>query len=118
MTDSTKFLGVMIDQHLSFEAHIKFIKGKISRGIGILYKAKKLLAKTTLMTLYYAFIYPYFTYCITVWGNTYQTMLDSLIKCQKRAVRTISGAGKYDHTHPIFQDLKLLTLKRLYFNSV
>ena len=79
-TNHTRFLGVMVDQHLTFESHVKYIKGKISRGIGILYKAKRILKESS---LYYAFIYPYFTYCITVWGNTYPSVLDPLIKCPK-----------------------------------
>ena len=42
MSNHTKFLGVMVDSHLTFESHINHIKGKISRGIGILYRAKKI----------------------------------------------------------------------------
>ena len=42
MSNHTKFLGVMVDSHLTYESHINHIKGKISRGIGILYKAKKI----------------------------------------------------------------------------
>ena len=50
----------MVDSHLSYESHINHIKGKISRGIGILYKAKKkYLNDSALLTMYYAFIYPY-----------------------------------------------------------
>ena len=30
-TNHTRFLGVMVDQHLTFESHVKYIKGKISR---------------------------------------------------------------------------------------
>ena len=57
----TKFLGVILDQHLTFEPHVQYTKGKIARGIGILYKAKKYLKESSMKTLYYAFIYPYFT---------------------------------------------------------
>ena len=38
--DNTKFLGVIIDKFLSFQQHIQYVKGKIARGIGILYKCK------------------------------------------------------------------------------
>ena len=113
-TNHTKFLGVMVDQHLTFESHVRYITGKISRGISILYKAKRLLQATSLFTLYYSFVYPYFTYCIAVWGNTYSTVFDPLIKCQKRAVRNVHGAGKYDHTYPIFQSLQILHLRKFY----
>ena len=113
-TNHTRFLGVMVDQQLTFESHVKYIKGKISRGIGILYKAKRILKESSLLTLYYAFIYPYFTYCITVWGNTYPSIIDPLIKCQKRAVRIVKGAGKYDYTSPIFYNSNIINVRRLY----
>ena len=41
----------------------------ISRGIGIIIKARKYLNRKSLLDLYHAFVYPYLTYCIEVWGN-------------------------------------------------
>ena len=35
-------------------------------------------------TLYYAFLYPYFNYCVEIWGNTYSAYMDHLIKLQKQ----------------------------------
>ena len=68
--------------------------------------------------MYYAFIYPYYTYCITVWGNTFSSVVEPLIKLQKRAVRQITGAGRYDHTMPIFQSLNVMNIPKLYIYSV
>ena len=117
-TSHTKFIGIVVDQHLKFGEHIKYLKGKISRSIGVLYKAKKYLKETSLLTIYNAFINPYFMYCITVWGNTYQTLLDPLLKLQKRSVRLVIGADRYDHTFPIFQKLNILNLRNMYLYSV
>jgi len=55
---------------------------------------------------------------VAVWGNTYNSYLDPLIKLQKRAVRLISGAEKLSHTAPIFQKLKILNIHKLYIYSV
>lgn len=118
MVKETKFLGMIIDEHLNFGAHITNIKQKVSRGLGVLFKAKRYVHECTLLTLYYAFIYPYYTYCITIWGNTYSTYLDSLFKLQKRAVRIISGVKRFDSTGPLFSNLNLLTLKQLYMYSI
>ena len=68
--------------------------------------------------LYNAFIYPYFNYCVTVWGNTYTTHLDPLIKLQKRSIRLIASVPRYTHTEPIFAKYKLLTLSKIYIYSV
>ena len=119
MTERTKFLMiVMIDQNLSFQSHIMYIEGKVARGIGILYKSRPYFSLETMRMLYNAFVYPYFTYCIEVWGNTCQSYLDPLVKLQKRAIRTIVGARKYYHTLPLFQNLKLLNIQEIYIYCV
>ena len=114
MVDKTKFLGVVIDPFLTFNPHISYIKGKIARGVGILNKCKRYLNESTLVTLYYSFVYPYFNYCNCIWGNTYQTYLDPLIKLQKRAVRTISFSDRIAHTEPLFKRLGILSLPKLF----
>ena len=94
LVKKTKFLGVYIDQNLLFRDHILYVKGKISRSLGILYKCQKYFDSETLLMLYNSFIYPHFTYCVSVWGNTYKTYLSPIISLQDRAVRLISRAKK------------------------
>ena len=67
-----------------------------------------------MVTLYNSFIYPYLYYCIAIWGNTFTTYLEPLVKLQKRAVRIIKGAKRLDHTEPIFAELRLLKIKEIY----
>ena len=107
-TDHTKFLGVIIDSKLNWKKHISYITGKIARGIGVITKARKLLDKETLITLYYTFIYPYMCYCNHVWGNTYVTYLEKLFLMQKKIVRIIHGVRPRTGTKPLFEDAKIL----------
>ena len=116
--DSTKFLGVYLDSGLTWRNHINYIKGKIARGIGILCKARKYLQESTLITLYYSFVYPYLCYCIEVWGNTYKNYTEPLLRLQKRVLRIITGARKYSHATPLFNDLKILRLEQLHYIAV
>ena len=84
-----------------------WVKRKVSRGIAILCKARRLLKASTLIPLYYSFIYPYFIYCIAVWGHTCDKFMSSLFKVQKRGVKIITSSSYLDHTLPIFsQNLK------------
>ena len=55
--NKTKFLGVIIDKKLTWKEHISYLSSKISRGIGMIIKAKERLNKDALVTLYYSFIY-------------------------------------------------------------
>ena len=80
----TKFLGVIIDDKLNFINHIAYIKNKISKGLGIIIKARKYLSKKILINLYNTFVLPYLIYCVEIWGNACDTHLDPIIKLQKK----------------------------------
>ena len=59
---STKFLGVILDENINWNAHIAIINNKISKVLGIMYKAKPFLDKPSLKLVYNAFLNPYLTY--------------------------------------------------------
>jgi hypothetical protein len=83
--ESTTFLGVVIDDKMSWKLHINNICNKVSKGIGILLRARQVMYSHTLFTLYNAFIKPHFTYCISVWGNTYLKYMNRLHIMQKKS---------------------------------
>ena len=64
-----KFLGVVIDNDLSWLSHISYIKTKISKSLGVIYRAKKFLTKKALLNIYYAYVFPYYMLCVEIWGN-------------------------------------------------
>ena len=107
---STKFLGVYIDQHLTWKEHVKNISSKIAKNIGILSRTSKLIPMQLRTTLYYTLIYPYLTYCNLVWASTYKTNLAKLVILQKRAVRYIANIPYRAHTEQKFIELQLLKI--------
>ena len=48
----TKFLGVLLDQHLSWKYHIYHVAKKVSKTIGIISKARFFLSSQSLLSLY------------------------------------------------------------------
>ena len=116
--NQTKFLGVILDEKLTWDPHIKYIKPKIAKGIGIVNKAKRLINSKTLLILYYSFIYPYFNYAVEVWGDTCDSYLKPLITLQKRAIRTITSSGWDDHTAPLFKQVKVLQLEKIHVYKI
>ena len=82
--NNTKFLGVIIDSKLNWSDHIRNIKNKVSKSIGILTKIRRFLnEKKTFRNLYFSFVYPYLIYCVKIWANAHNMYLDPLIKLQK-----------------------------------
>ena len=117
-TTTTKFLGVVIDDKLTFKDHVDYIRKKISKNIGIISKAKQYFDVHTLSTLYYTFIFPYLSYCIEVWGSASVVHLNSLLKLQKRVCRIISHSDFLAHSLPLFKSLKILTVYDIYQMSL
>ena len=109
----TKFLGVITDDKLSWKAHISYISGEISRGIGVIIKARNLV-KGPLLSLHYTLIFPYLTYCNQVRGSTYKYNIDTLTKLQKKAVRLICFVKPFSHTDGIYKELGLLNVTEIY----
>ena len=82
--EKIKFLGVYIDNKLNWKFHINYISDKIAKSIGILCKARKVLAKSTLLNLYYVFCFPYFSFGNIIWASNYKTNINPLLILQKK----------------------------------
>jgi len=105
---STKFLGVIIDSKLNWYDQISRVSDKLSKSLAIMYKARTLLNKNALITIYNSLFLPYLTYCCEIWANTYKTKLQGLFIKQKRAIRIICNVGYYDHTNGLFLQCNML----------
>ena len=112
--NKSKFLGVVIDNKLSWKDHISFVCRKVARGIGVIIKARKVLYNESLKCLYYSFIYPYMIYCNQVWGSACKTNIEPLQVLQKRAVRIILGVHPRSPSEPLFTTLKFLNCKNIF----
>ena len=61
-TTSTKFLGVIIDENITWEDHINSIEKKLAKNLGLLYQAKHILENESLKTTYFSYIHSYLIY--------------------------------------------------------
>ena len=57
--ESIKFLGVFLDENLTWKEHIKHIENKVAKNIGIIFSSKPYLNKKCLLSLYYNYIHTY-----------------------------------------------------------
>lgn len=111
---STKFLGIHIDENLSWRHHLTHINKKISRALFMIKQAKQLLPPECLRTLYFAMIHPHLTYGNLAWGNANASLLNKTYLLQKRAVRIINKANYNSHTEPLFRASHILKLHDQY----
>ena len=110
---SIKYLGIYIDSFLSWKTHVVYISKKIKRNIGILCKLRYYVQTDILVNLYYALIYPFLTYGLLAWGNTYKTTLQPIVILQKKTIRLLTFSSFDAHSSPLFKLLSILKMNDL-----
>ena len=65
---STKFLGIHIDEKLTWKQHVSVLKGTLCKCLSVLYKCNKILELDSLKTLYCSIFLPHLNYCCEIWG--------------------------------------------------
>lgn len=109
-SDSTNFLGVVLDKNIKFDEHIKSVTSKIAFGIRVLIKTRHFFQLPILRSLYYSFIHSHLTYCLSSWGNTYNSHLAPLHRLQNQAIRLLTFSDYRSAVQPIYHDLGILPL--------
>ena len=92
---------------------LAIIKTKISKPLGVIYRAKNFFNKKALLNLYYAYVFSYYMYCVEIRGNAKESYVNPLIKLQKRSVRIITHSHYRSHTEPLFCKLDILPFGKL-----
>ena len=110
----TKFLGILIDDDLSWKSHTSHIARIVSKYNGIFRRIKPFLPSDTLATLYNTLVFPYLNYCVIIWGDKNNANINSLFLMQKRIIRTCTNSMWLAHTDPLFYSLKTLKVCDLY----
>ena len=62
-----KFLGVIIDENMTWAHHISTIKSKMARYLGVMYKIRKYILSKTRMQIFHSFVQSHLNYCSLVW---------------------------------------------------
>ena len=136
-----KFLGVIIDDRLNWEAQIDHLKAKLLASIVVIKRIKHFIPKSDYVMLYNALFKSHLSYCISCWGGISKDKLKSIFAIQKRCVRLLFGTKlnsdhaeyynvcarsrtyqqhtaekdfKRENTKPLFNKQNLMTLHHLY----
>ena len=104
---------IFIDENITWNYLIDTICTKISKGIGVLYKAREFLGTRNLKQLYYTFIHSYINYANIAWRSTHKSKLELLCRRQKHAARLIYFKDRYTHAKPLLDDTKALNIYEL-----
>ena len=95
------FLGLLINNNLTWKTHVNKICNKMSQSVGIINCLKTTLPDNILLALYNTLILPHIHYCTLAWGYDFKRVY----KFQKRVPKIIDECPIFSHTDPIFLNL-------------
>ena len=111
-TKCFKFLGIYIDENLTWKYHADQVYNKINRVMFQLIRLRKTLSKEHKIMIYNSLVKSHLEYGIQIWGQTKQKI--NIEKAQKKIIRIINGKNKYTHSEPLFHENNILKFDDLY----
>ena len=110
----TKYLGVLIDEHLLFKDHINFLKQKLNRANGILAKLRHHLPSDILKTVYILLSFWYISMlCMSGLGTNKSDILVMVQRAQNKALRIINFKEERHPSAPLYTETKILNLTNI-----
>ena len=116
----TRFLGVIVDEKLTWAKHIAAVKAKMSRYFGVLYRIRRHLPTETRLQIFHSFVQSHLNYCSLIWGFAAKSHIDSIFTKQKAGIRAVmSGYVQFKfrdgqiptHTKSTFYSWNILTVQ-------
>ena len=82
--DNLKYLGVLLDNKLSWKFHVEKVKIQLSKACGVLTKLKHYTKQSVLKVVCDSLIHSYVNYSILNWGRASNATIQPFIKLQRK----------------------------------
>lgn len=111
--DSTKLLGLMLDNKLNWKPHFKKMYAKVAKAVYSLAQMKNILDKAHLKLLYNSYVKSNLQYGSCFFFMASAHVRAPIFKLQKQSIRTICGVGHLAHTAELFREERILPFDQL-----
>ena len=106
-----KYLGVLIDEHLTWNYQVFELSKKLNRANSMLSKIRHYVDKMTLRFLYFSLFSFHLNYCCQVWGQNGNHHIHKILSLQISALRIISFKPFHSDVSTLYSDLKITCFK-------
>ena len=111
--DHIKYLGVLLDNNLTWYYHIEKVCSKVVKGIWAIARLRNLVSTKVLLNVYYSLIFTHLNYCILVWKMLPKLHYYPCISLKTKAARLITNQNYTAHANPLFKKNKLSGLPKI-----
>ncbi len=114
----TKYLGIYVDEKLSWKQHIEFVRKKLCKLTYVFRVLSQYIDKKQICQLYYAYVYPHIYYAIEVYGTCSNTAIKTLQVTQNNLLRVLLRVNRRFSATAIHKELGILKVCNVFEKAV
>lgn len=112
---STRYLGVIVDECLTWHSHIEVVTSRVRKFIWIFKNLRYVMPQKILNNIYIALTQSVITYCLPVWGGATKTKFLELERAQRSLIKVMYYKPYRYPTVDLYRISGLLSVRKLYF---
>ena len=116
--DSIRYLGITIDNKLSFKNHIDVVNQKLIKFIGLFYTLRKFLSKSQMIQVFKSYVQPVVQYGILIYGNSVLSDISLIDSKLKKLISIIFNKRKFNSVSDLRRKFNLFLAKELHLYEV
>ena len=105
-----RFLGIWIDENLSFTGHLAKLKSKLNSGLYALASCSKIVPFKIRKLIYHSLLESHLHFGSIIYGATHQKNLGQIEAVQRKAIRVLTRSRYDEHSDPLFRKHEILKL--------
>ena len=107
----TKFLGLILDENLTWDQHITVICNKLKSLFHIFYNIRDFLSEQDIRTIYYSLIYSRIKYGINLYGQAAKNKIKQIQTLQNQLLKVLSSKNYRFSTNELHKEFNLLKVE-------
>ena len=117
-TDQAKYLGLIIDEELSWKHHIDMLCNRIKRFFPSFYILRNYVNTDHAKSIYYATLHSRIKYGIALYGAADKNIIEPLQILQNKLLRVLTKKDRMYSTNKLHNDLELLKINDIYESEI
>ena len=113
-TSSIKYLGLVIDDQISWKDHIQYLSNKLVKYTSIFYRMRNHLPYNIAIQLYYTFVYSGIAYGIEIYGMAKSSVIKPLQIMQNRILKVLTFKPRLYSINLLHTNLDVLKIPDIY----
>ena len=108
-----RFLGIWIDEDMTFSGHLSKLKSKLNSGIYALATCTKVVPFRVRKLIYHSLFESHLHFGSIIYGASNPKNLSAIETVQRKAIRVLTRSAYNAHSDPLFKKHKLLKVSDL-----